>query len=147
MSTADILTGLDGKMYISATAGTAATSADTEAVNLKDVTVNMEQATADATRRASGKYRSKKPTLKEMKIEGTLVNVKGATDVPIFISAWNGGTPIAVLCLDEESGDGPDGDFYVTNASRSEPNEDCQTFSVTLEACDVHRAPTWHGGT
>ncbi len=142
-----ILTGLDGKMYISATAGTAATSADTEAENLKDVTVNCEWSSADATRRASGKYRSKKLTIKEMKIEGTLVNVKGAADVALFATAWNAGTAIAVLCLDEASGDGPDGDFYVTNMSRSEPNEDCQTFSVSLEVCDDDRAATWHSAT
>ncbi len=41
------------------------------------------------------------------------------------------------------SGEGLDADFYVTNFSRNEANEEFIAYSVTAEPTDEERDPAW----
>jgi hypothetical protein len=58
-------------------------------------------------------------------------------------TAYFTNTPLALLVLDAEDGEGLDADFSVTNFSRNEPLEEAITVDVTVKPTYSTRAPTW----
>jgi hypothetical protein len=136
---AEIRMGFDGKLYY----GTAGSQAATEMTNCKDPVVTMETGMADVTRRGSGRVRSKKPTLKDVSIEWTMIDVASDAAIAAVRAAFWNHTPIALWARDADDGEGPDGDFYISSFTRDEANEEGMSYKIKAEPCDENRTLAW----
>ncbi|MFA9478510.1 phage tail tube protein [Phycisphaerales bacterium AB-hyl4] len=118
----------------------------TEAGNVKDVTVNLGSATADATTRDNGGWRATAQTLKEAGVEFSLEARPGDDFFETLRDAYLSAEPIGMKVLDGPSGDGdgPVGDWVVTDISRSEELEGTVVYSVT---CAMSRFEEWEEAT
>jgi predicted secreted protein len=130
---------MEAKLYH----GTAGTTATTEMPNVKDVTLNLEKGEADVTTRGNQGWRATIGTLKDGSIEFEMIWDSDDTGFTAIKNAYFGNTPIALLVLDAENGEGLDADFSVTNFSRNEPLEEAITVSVTVKPTYSTRAPEW----
>ena len=131
--------GMNAKLYQGAAGATAAT----EITNVRDVTLTMEAGEADITTRGNSGWRGTAPTLRECTAEFEMIwNPSDASFTAIKDAFLTAGT-VALLILDQESGQGPDGDFSITNFSRNEALEEAITVSVTAKLA-VFRE--WAGG-
>ena len=133
----DFKLGMNAKVFIHGTAGTALVSC-VEVDNTKDVSLSMEAGEADTTTRANSGWRGTAATLREGSAEFDMVWKTGdTTGLDVIQAAFLASTTIsaAVLtgALATADSDGPYGDWSVTNFSRSEPLEDVITVSVTLK--------------
>ena len=64
-----------------------------EIKNVKDLTVNLEKAEADASTRANNGWRATVGTLKDASIEFAVLNKVGDTAFAMFQTLWSTGTP------------------------------------------------------
>jgi len=127
----EFVIGMNGKAY-QGPADTALTSL-TEITNIKDVSISMEAGEADVTTRGNSGWRATAPTLRECSAEFEML--WKPTD-PSFTSIKNAfltATTLSMAFLSEESGQGPLGNFAITNFSRNEPLEEGITVSVTAK--------------
>lgn len=135
------LMGKNGVLKI----GEAGGEPSTEVKRVKDVTINTSKNMADVSTRASGGWRENAPGLKEGTIEFTMVAVDATSSdyaaQKKILDAYDTDTPLSVFA-DNGKGKGIKGDFYVTDASESQPLEDAITYSVTLSPCCDTRVPT-----
>lgn len=103
---------------------------------VRDVTVTAEAGEADVTTRGNSGFRQTIAGLREITLEFEMVWEPGD---PAFEAIRNAFLPpgalVAFAALDSAgaSGDGPVGDFAITNFSRSEPLEEAITVSVTAK--------------
>ena len=67
-----------------------------EIKNVKDLTVNLEKAEADASTRANNGWRATVGTLKDASIEFTVLNKNGDTAFGMLQGLWSSGTPCDV---------------------------------------------------
>lgn len=139
-----VLLGLGGKMYFGSPGTTPTQAAENEVLNARDVNMNLEWSMANTTRRGSKRQKTSKPTIRSITIELDLINVPTDSDVATLQAAAVAGTAVAILALDQDSGEGPDGDFYVASWQRAEPIEGEEAFSVTLEPTDEYRTLDWY---
>jgi predicted secreted protein len=126
---ADFILGMNAKIYYGATGSTA----NTELTNVKDVTVSLEAGEADVTTRANSGWRATAPTLRECSVEFEMVWKTTDAGFSAIKNAFLANDTIALLVLSEEGGEGIDGDFAITNFSRSEALEEAITVSVTAK--------------
>lgn len=104
--------------------------------NVKDVTLNLEAGEADITTRDNGGFRATAPTLKECSAEWEMILRDNDSALAAIRTAWRNGTPIPLAILTDKvelDGDGPVGDFSVTNCTRNEPLEEAITYSVSVK--------------
>lgn len=133
--------GLDGKLYITATPfsgdtpGDVAVTADDLMTNVRDLTINLETGEADITTRDNNGWRATAATLKDGSIEFDAVWKPGDTIFEVVKNAWLGNDEIGVAALDDVIGvgEGPAGNYVVTNFSREEQLEEGMKVSITLK--------------
>ena len=83
---AEVILGLDAILTIDGA----------EIRNVKDLTVNLEKAEADASTRANNGWRATVGTLKDASIEFTVLNKIGDTSFGMLQGLWSSGTPCDV---------------------------------------------------
>jgi len=138
MAAGDYRIGLDGKFYY----GNAGSQATTEATNVRNVNLNLSKRTAEALRRGK-KWVAKKPVATEASLEFEIYDIEADAFLSTIKNAFMNDTKVALYPTDAASGEGLDADYYITNFSRNESNEDFITYSVTAEPTDETRDPTW----
>lgn len=101
--------------------------------NVRDVETNFETGETDVTTRANQGWRAYLATLKEATVEFEMNWEPGDDGFEAIKNAWLAGTTIGLAVLDREgsSGEGPVGNFAITNFSRSEQLEEAMRVSVT----------------
>ena len=138
MAAGDYRIGLDGVFYH----GAAGIKATTEADNVRNVNLNLSKRTAEALRRGK-KWVAKKPIATEASLEFEIFDIEGDAFLAAIRDAFMGDNRIALYPTDGATGEGLDADYYITNFSRSESNEEFITYSVTAEPTDEVRDPAW----
>jgi hypothetical protein len=138
MAAGDYRIGLEGVFFHGAGGTTAATEAD----NVRNVNLNLSKRTAEALRRGK-KWVAKKPIATEASLEFEIFDIEGDAFLAAIRDAFMGDNRIALYPTDAASGEGLDADYYITNFSRSESNEEFITYSVTAEPTDEVRDPAW----
>ncbi len=83
---AEVVLGLDAVLTIDGA----------EIKNVKDLTVNLEKAEADASTRANNGWRATVGTLKDASIEFTVLNKIGDSAFGMLQGLWSSGTPCDV---------------------------------------------------
>ncbi|GAA5509160.1 phage tail tube protein [Novipirellula caenicola] len=83
---AEVVLGLDAVLTIDGA----------EIKNVKDLTVNLEKAEADASTRDNNGWRATVGTLKDASIEFTVLNKNGDTSFSMLQTLWSSGTPCDV---------------------------------------------------
>lgn len=136
--------GMDAKLFYK-TGGQAGGGAWTEMTNVRDVTTNLEKGEADVTTRANAGWRATAPTLKEGTIEWEMVWDTADAGFTAVKDSYLNNTAIGLQILDGAGGQGLQGDFAITNFSRSEPLEEAITVSVTAKVTYSDTPPTWIG--
>lgn len=104
----------------------------TEVENVKDVTLNMSKATADATTRGNQGWRANVGTLRECNVDFQIQWEPGDAFFDALLASFLGDDLVRLAVLDE-AGYGPLGDFSVTNFTRNEELEGVVTVDVTVE--------------
>ena len=135
--------GMDCVLYY----GTAGSTADTVADNVKDLTLNLETGEADVTTRGNEGWRATMATLKDGAIEFEAIWDNDDAFFTALQTAYFAGTSIALLALNDTiaaGGEGLDADFTITNFSRNESLEEAVTASVTCKPAYSTRAPDWY---
>lgn len=126
--------------------GVAGSTGNTEATNVKDVSLSLEAGSADVTTRAAKGWRVKKATLKEGSLEFDMNYDTEDALCTTVISNFLSGTAMAFFVTDG-AGTGLDADFTLTNCSLEQPLEEAITLSVTAEPTMIGgtgaRAPEW----
>ena len=139
---AEFVLGMNAKLYYGAAGG----SASTEMGNVKDVTLTLEAGEADITTRANQGWRATAPTLRECSVEFEMVWNPSDAGFTAIKTAFLAAGMVALKILDQEGGQGPDGDFSITSFSRNEALEEAVTVSVTAKLA-VFRSWVAGGGT
>ena len=134
--------GMNAKLYY----GAAGASAATEMGNVKDVTLTLEAGEADVTTRANLGWRATAPTLRECTAEFEMVWDPTDAGFTAIKNAFLTAGLVALKILDQDGGQGPDGDFAITSFSRNEALEEAVTVSVTAKLA-VFRSWVTGGGT
>jgi len=128
--------------------GTAGSQADTEAENVKDLTLTLEKSDTDVTTRGNDGWRATLGTLKDATIEFEAIWDSDDAFFTALQTAYFDGTSIALLALNaaiaESGAEGLDADFTITNLSRNENLEEAVTASITAKPTYSTRAPSWH---
>lgn len=138
--------GLDAKLYLKP-GGIAGSSPWIEMGNAKDVTLSIETGEADVTTRANNGWKASVPTLKEAKIETTLV---WDTTDPGFLAiqqAFFQNVAIGVAAMDGAitvaGSQGLQADMGITSFVRKEPLEEALAVEVTLKVFYSQTPPQW----
>lgn len=146
--------GLDAKIYRQ-TSGTRAAWPATESApnlseitNVRDVTVNMTKAEADATTRGSGGWKQTVATLKDASVDFEMVWDTADTHFTAIQESFTSqNTSIALAILDGvstvEDTQGLWADFMVTGFEKQEPLEGVQMVKVTVKPTYSAVAPAW----
>lgn len=133
--------GMNGFLYVTDTPFTGDESGDVNVTednlmkNVRDLTLNLETGEADVTTRDNNGWRATAATLKDGSVEFEAVWKHGDANFNILKDAWLTGDEVGVAVLDDEIGvgEGPAGNYVVTNFSREEPLEEGMKVSVTLK--------------
>ena len=136
------LIGLQCKLYW----GTAGNSAETPAKNVKDVSINLEKASADVTTRETDGWRVKQGTLRDASVEFQVRYDSADGFFDALQEAYLGEGGIALL-VGDDAGKGLDADFDITNFSIDQALEEGVWVSVTAEPAWIGsspRAPVWN---
>lgn len=142
------IAGRLGKLYYSSTPGSAPEEIiANEMKNVKNATLTLGSTLADITTRGSNGHQSQKPVQSNWEISFEMENRPADGDVAAVLDAYLAKTSIAVLALDQEGGEGPNADFYVSQCDRGEPLDGTEIYNVTLVPTDENRAIGWHLGT
>ena len=135
----EFVLGMNAKLYYGAAGATAAT----EMGNVKDVTLTLEAGEADVTTRANSGWRATAPTLRECTAEFEMVWDPTDAGFTAIKNAFLTAGLVALKILDQDGGQGPDGDFAITSFSRNEALEEAITVSVTAKLAEFR---SWVGG-
>jgi len=138
MAAGDMPIGLDGKMYY----GDAGATPDTEATEVDDVNIKLSARLAEAIRRGK-KFVTKKPSVLEAQLTFKIFVVEGDAFRVALRSAYMNKTRLAIYPTEEESGEGPNCDWYVTEFSEAQPNPDFLAHTVTCELTEELRDFSW----
>lgn len=128
--------GSDCKMYIIDGGN------EIEVTRVRDNEMACSASEVDATSRANLGWRNKRAGLKEWGDSFDMVNDSADTAYQRLRTAFANNTVVVVKILDKTSGEGLQGDAYVTEFARSEPLDDIVTRKVTLVGAGK---PTWIG--
>lgn len=127
--------GLDCKIYRNT--GNYASASWNEIGNVKDVTLTLEKAEADASTRGTSGWRARKGTLKDATIEFTMVwDTADADFTNIQQNFLNNGTVEFAVCdgaINTNNTQGLRTTCDIMTFTRNEPLEDVVTVNVTLK--------------
>jgi len=104
--------------------------------NVKDVTVNLEAGEADITTRGNQGWRATAPTLRECSVDFEMQWKPGDIAFDAVKTAFLSSGTVEMKVLDQPNGEGPHGNFSITNFSRSEPLEEAISVSVTAKLAE-----------
>jgi hypothetical protein len=138
MAAGDYRIGLDGIFNSGAAGSTAATERD----NVDDVNLNLSKRVAEAVRRGKT-WVAIKPTVTEATLEFTVFDIDSDAFVAVLRAAFLADTRVALYPKDAATGEGLDADWYITQFSRAEDNEDFIKYSVQARPTDEERDPAW----
>lgn len=117
--------------------------------NVRDVTMNLEKAEADASIRGFGGWEAVAFTLKKATFEWQMNHDTADTDWTMIRDAWLNDTAKELLVLDRATGSGAQG-LRVTVAfgkfSKGEPLAGVQTTDVMAKPTIAANAPAWYTG-
>jgi len=132
--------GIQGRLYY----GTAGTTADTPAENIRDLTLDLKGDEVDATTRAHGGFKGYMRGLKDCAVDWKM-NADGSDAFyQALRNSFTEGTGIALAVLDEEGGVGIDADFQVISCPRAEPNSGVMEITIAVKPhADTDRAAEW----
>ncbi len=140
-----IFLGMDCKIYRNT--GTYNVPVWNEVGNVRDVTLNLETATADATTRMNNGWRATVATLKDGSVEFEMLWDPTDGDFAAFFAVWMFNGVLDCLILDENvvvnGAQGLRADFAITNFTRSEPLEDITKAQVKMQPGVSTNAPVW----
>jgi hypothetical protein len=139
MAAGDLLLGLEGAFNY----GTAGAPAATLTNNVDGVSLSLSHRMAEAIRRGQG-YVTSKPTIKEATLTFKVIDVEGDAFLAACEAAFFNKTKIAIWAKDKTAGKGLDADWYISQFTRDEPNEDFIGYSVEAKPTDETRDPSWH---
>lgn len=125
--------GLDAKLYYnSATEGSPTW---VEITPVRDLTLNMDAATADVTTRASGGWRMQVPTLKEVSLDFQMIWDPSDAGFAVIHDAYIANSTVELLILDgpedTAGSEGMRGSFGITAVPRNEALEDALMCDVS----------------
>lgn len=155
MSSQKVPLGMLAKLYrnTGSTFLTAAAFTGTEIDNVRDLTLNLDKATADVTTRGNGGWRATVGTLKDGSVEFEMIADKDDAHYTAIRSAWLSDTPIQFAVMSgplttppEPGSEGLVAVFSINSVSRAEPLEGAQMCSVTMTPTYVNDAqfkPDW----
>lgn len=152
--------GLKAKMYLGtnprATWGTAdgsgihsgaAPTGLAEMGNVKDLTLNLNKAEADASVRSSNGWKTILAGLKEGSLEFEMLWDTADTSFQSFFASWLNDTVVAVAALDGDKATvGSQGlwaDFLVTGFVKKEPLNEPQSVAITIKPAYSAVSPEW----
>jgi len=136
---ADPVLGMNAQLFY----GTSGTRALNEMTNVREVTITMSAGEADVTTRANNGWRATQATLREATVEFEMMWLEDDAGFIAIKNAFLASGQIALLALSGDGGEGIDGDFSITNFTRSEPLEEAQSVSVTAKLVTFR---SWYGG-
>jgi len=79
----------------------------------------------------------------EATLEFELFDIEGDAFLAALKTAFTTDARIALYPTDVAAGDGLDGDFYITEFTRAEPNEEFIGYTCKAEPTDEERDPQW----
>lgn len=136
--------GIEAKLYRNTGSGGSPTWS--EITNAREVTLNLEAAEVDATRRGSGGWREILSGLKDASIEFELVYDPEDAHFQAIKDAYFQNDTLEIAALDApvaENGEGLRAVMSVINFSRNEPLEEVLTVNVTLKPAPNETPPSW----
>jgi predicted secreted protein len=137
--------GMNAKMYRNT--GDYETPVWAEMPNVKDVSLNLETGSADATTRGNGGWRATLATLREGSVEFDSVWDTDDEGFTAMQQAYfsNGTIEVAVMDGDITAAgtEGLRATMSVTNFSRNEPLEEAITASISLKPAYAVNPPEW----
>ena len=141
--------GINGKLYKND--GDYATPTWTEITNVRDLTLNMDAAEADATTRANNRWRATAAALRDASVEFEMVWDTADAGFQAIRDAWKNGADLEMAVVDGDiatSGtEGLRATFAITGFNRNEPLEDTMTANVTIKPGYSANPPEWHETT
>lgn len=141
--------GLDGKLYRNT--GNYATPTWNEIPNVKDLTINLDKASADVTTRGNNGWRANKATLKNASVEFGMVWDSVDEDVDYISDSFfnNASIEFAVMdgAINTNTSQGLRATMDIFNFSRTENLEEAMMLNVTLNPTYATNAPSWHTGS
>jgi len=121
----------------------------------KDVTLNLEKATADVTTRGNNGFRATVGTLKDGSVDMQIQWDPESAAFQSFLSAWLNETPIGLSVLDEAytaeatpgahdgTGSGLITNFSINDFTREEGLEDAMTANITATPTFTEVQTAW----
>lgn len=138
MAAGDYQIALEGD-FCTGAEGSAATTVQT---NVDEVKLGMAKTVAKWLRRGK-KFRGSKPTARDVSLEWKMAKFEADAFVATIKAAYVNDTRLAIYAKDP-SGEGMDGDFYVTDWQEEQGNEGGIEISVKAEITDELRDPQYH---
>ena len=135
--------GWKAKLYLGV-AGTAPSPPAGEITKIKDVSIALTHSEQDATLRSSGGVSEFIQGMQGRDIEFDMPTDRENPNYVALRTSFLTGNAVAILALDEESGEGPDGDFAVFDFSRSEPLDGIMMTKVKIKPTPSTRPQDWH---
>ena len=133
--------GNEAKLYYGPAGSSAGTS--NEFTIIRNATLNLSADEVDITDRNSANWKGFMAGLLDASVDIEINNDSSDGGYQDLRAAFIGRTAIALLILDEESGEGLDADFIVTGFTRNEQAAQAQTVSITVRPYNQDREPTW----
>lgn len=135
---------------LSRNTGTSGTPVWDAVPNVRDVTLNLTNDEADVTRRASGGFKERMPTLSDASIDFEMVWDTGDTDFTAIRTAFTAKTALELLVLDGPSAttgsQGLRAACGVFNFTREENIADAVKVKVSMKPMfsSTFSAPSWY---
>lgn len=134
--------GYTGKLYFKTSSG----GTFTEAPNVKDVKVNISASAISRTTREHLGFNSVQQGLRDLSIEFQVPwNNTDAFCAALRTAVWTGSS-VWFRVADAALGEGPEGEFVITDFPRNEAMNDGMVCDVKAEF-GGDAAPTWYDGT
>jgi len=132
--------GMDAKLFVEM-----ATNDFQEVTTVRNVTIAIEDAEADATARGNLGWRVMLQTLRSLSVEvETIWDIESA-QLMRLVAAFRDRVPVRVRVLDDTNGAGVEFLAVVTTMRRQEPLEEVVTATLTLKPAPSPTAPRWIG--
>jgi len=132
--------GMDAKLFVEMAANDFQ-----EVTTVRNVTIAIEDAEADATARGNLGWRVMLQTLRSLSVEvETIWDIESA-QLMRLVAAFRDRTSVRVRVLDGANGSGVEFLAVVTSVRRQEPLEEVVTATLTLKPAPSPTVPQWIG--
>jgi MinD superfamily P-loop ATPase len=131
---------MDAKLFVEM-----AESTFQEVTTVRNVTMTIEDAEADATTRGNMGWRVMLQTLRSLSVEVETVWDVESQQLMKLVKAHRDRNPVRVRVLDASAGAGVEFVAVVTSVRRQEPLEDVVTATITLKPAPATTVPQWVG--